>query len=241
MNPVVGPIFIEGSEPGDVLLVDLHEVQADAAQGYVLVIPGFGLLRHRGWGPRTRIVRFVDGHAEWAPGVRISLRPCLGTIGVAPAGDGLSTIMPGDHGGNIDSRDVATGTKVYLPVNVPGALFGLGDPKAAMGDGEVCGTGIGVASRVEATFTVLRNATLSRPLLETSDEWMTVASAPTLDDAARLAAEDMVDLISRFTGSPPEEAYMLLSVAGHLRVSQVVDPWMTARMTIGKSLVPGLL
>jgi amidase len=173
--------------------------------------------------------------------VRIPLRPCLGTIGVAPAGDGVSTIMPGDHGGNLDSRDVGSGTTVYLPVQVAGAGFGLGDPKAAMGDGEVCGTGIGVASRVEATFRVVRDVPLRRPVLETDDEWMAVASAPTLDEAARIAVDDMVALITRVTGDRPEHAYMLLSVAGHLRVSQVVDPWMTARMTIGKAFVPGLL
>lgn len=241
VNPVVGPIFIDGAEPGDVLAVELHEVGTDASQGYVLVIPGFGLMRHLGWGPRTRIVPFAHGCAEWAPGVRVPLRPCLGTIGVAPAGDGLSTIMPGDHGGNIDSRDVATGTTVYLPINVRGALFGLGDPKAAMGDGEICGTGIGVPARVEITFSTHRGVLLRRPLLETSEEWMTVASAPTLDEAVRLAAEDMIALMAKATGVALPDAYMLLSIAGHLRISQVVDPLMTARMTIAKRFVPPLI
>jgi len=241
VNPVVGPIFIDGAAPGDVLAVELHCVDIDAPQGYVLVIPRFGLLKHHGWGPTTRITRFVDGYAQWTRDVRVALRPCLGTIGVAPAGDGVSTIMPGDHGGNIDSRDVATGTIAYFPVSVPGALFGLGDPKAAMGDGEVCGTGIGVPSYVEVTFHLLRGLTLSRPLLETADEWMAIASAPTLEEAARVAVDDLAALMGRAKSTPVEEEYMLLSIAGHLRVSQVVDPWMTARMTIAKHFAPTLV
>lgn len=108
-------------------------------------------------------MRFEDGHALWEGGVRIPIRPCLGTIGVAPAGEGIATIMPGDHGGNLDTADVASGATIYFPVRVRGALLAMGDPKAAMGDGEVCGTGIGVPVRVEATLRLLRGVPLRRP------------------------------------------------------------------------------
>jgi amidase len=241
VNPIVGPLYVEGAVPGDVLAAELHEVSADAPQGYVLVIPGFGLLRDTGWGPRTKIVPFHDGYAEWSPGRRIRLRPCIGTIGVAPEGPGVSTIMPGEHGGNLDTRDVVSGTTLYLPVRVPGALFGLGDPKAAMGDGEVCGTGIGVPSRVEVTFRVISAWPLRSPLLETAEEWMAIASSPTLDEAVRAAVADMVRLMADAVPLDPVEAYMLLSVAGHLRISQVVDPIMTVRASIEKAHVPSLI
>jgi amidase len=241
VNPIVGPLYVEGASPGDVLAVELHTVAVDAPQGYVLVIPGFGLLHDAGWGPRTKIVPFRDGYAEWAPDRRIALRPCIGTIGVAPAGQGVSTIMPGEHGGNLDTRDITSGATLYLPVRAPGALFGLGDPKAAMGDGEVCGTGIGVPSQVELTFGVIPAWPLRSPLLGTSEEWMAIASGPTLDDAVKSAVIDMVSLMVDAAGLDPVDGYMLLSVAGHLRISQVVDPLTTARVSIEKAYVSSLI
>jgi len=238
VNPVVGPIFVEGAEESDVLGVELREIRVDAPQGYVLIIPGFGLLRDRHPVPRTRICRVRDGVVQFDAALRLPLDPCIGTIGVAPLGPGVSTIMPGDHGGNLDTTDIRRGATVYFPVRVPGALFGLGDPKGVMGDGEVAGTGLGVPVSVTMRFVLVKGWRLARPVLETPRSWMTIASAPTLEDACRTATADMVELLARTRGMTDDAAYMLTSLAGHLRISQVVDPWMTVRMELSKDVLP---
>jgi len=238
VNPVVGPIFVEGAEATDTLGVELREIRVDAPQGYVLIIPGFGLLRDRYPAAHTRICPIRDGVVQFHQDLSLPIDPCIGTIGVAPAGEGLSTIMPGDHGGNLDTTDIRQGATVYFPVAAPGALFGLGDPKAVMGDGEVAGTGLGVPITVVMRFLLVKGWRTPRPLLQTRRSWMTIASAPTLEEACKLATADMVALLIRARRMTPEEAYMLTSLAGHLRISQVVDPWMTVRMEMSKELLP---
>jgi amidase len=245
VNPVLGPIYVEGAMPGDVLAFEIARIDVDAAQGYVLMIPGFGLLRDRYPRAVTKICRVDGGSVRFDDGVTLPLDPCIGTIGVAPAGEGQSTIMPGDHGGNLDTTEIRAGATLYLPVAAPGALFGLGDPKGVMGDGEVCGTGLGVPIRVVGRFRVhaagaraARGPAIARPLLESSTKWMTIASAPTLEEACKLAAADFIDLMERGRGMSREDAYLLASVAGNLRISQVVDPWMTVRMEVPKAHVP---
>ncbi|HLN13402.1 MAG TPA: acetamidase/formamidase family protein [bacterium] len=237
VNPVVGPIYVEGAEATDTLSVELREIRVDAPQGYVLIIPGFGLLRDRYPAAHTRICRVADGAVQFDEGVRLPLDPCIGTIGVAPAGPGISTIMPGDHGGNLDTTDIRQGATVYFPVSAPGALFGLGDPKGVMGDGEVAGTGLGVPITVVMRFALVKGWRTARPLLETRRSWMTIASAPTLEGACHLATADMVGLLVRARGITREAAYMLTSLAGDLRISQVVDPWMTVRMEMSKDVL----
>jgi amidase len=223
VNDAVGPIHVEGARPGDALAVHLEEVRVPTHQGYVLLIPGFGLLQDRVSEPRTKICR-IDGSNVHFDNLTLPVRPCIGTIGVAPASGRVSTVYPGDHGGNMDTTDVTTGTTLYLPVSVDGGLLAMGDGKAVMGDGEVCGTGVGVPLDIDLTCEVIPGARLPRPVLATAAHWMTIGSAPTLEESVRLATLDMIAPLQRSRSMTLEAAYMLCGLVGDLRINQVLDP-----------------
>src|SRR5213076_2765178 len=138
VDQVAGPIAVSGAMRGDTLEVELLEI-VPADWGWTAAIPGFGLLADEFPDAALRITRLVDGAAQFLPGVRIPLAPFCGELGVAPIGPARSTIPPTETGGNMDTRHLTAGTRLWLPVQVPGALFSLGDGHAAQGDGEVCG------------------------------------------------------------------------------------------------------
>lgn len=237
VNDAVGPIHVEGAEAGDRLVIDIEDIQIPQDWGYVLLIPKFGLLQEKIKEAKTKIVAIRDGHVHFDE-LRIPLDPCIGTIGVAPAEGRYNTVIPFDHGGNMDTTAIRAGARVHFPVNQPGGLIAMGDAKAVMGDGEVCGTGVGVPINVFARFEIIKGKRLSRPVIETADEWQFIASAETLEQACNMANEDLIAAISRVRGSSWEEAYMLSSLVGNLRISQVVDPLMTVRMAIDKKYLP---
>ncbi len=145
VDQVNGPIYVEGAAPGDTLEVEFLDLQP-ADWGWTAIIPGFGLLADDFPEPALKIWRLVggaDGWGEFAPGIRIPLAPFCGEIGLAPGMAGaLSTIPPYRHGGNMDTKHLTRGARLYLPVEAPGALYSMGDGHAAQGDGEVCGTAI---------------------------------------------------------------------------------------------------
>ncbi len=206
-----------------------------AGTGVMAVSDGFGVLRERFSGTSFRMVAIERGEAVLPGGVRVPLRPMIGVIGVAPAGEAVPCGSPGPHGGNMDTRLIGEGATVYLPVGVPGALLAAGDLHAAMGDGEICGTGVEVAGpRHPAGGRAPRPRARSIPLVETAEVVATIASAVTLDEAADLATRDMADLLCGRIGLSVGDATMLMSVAGELQVSQVVDPLKTARFALAQ-------
>lgn len=164
---------------------------------------------------------------------RIPMAPFAGTIGVAPAEPGLHSIVPPRRvGGNMDVRDLIAGSTLYLPVEVPGALFSLGDTHAAQGDGEVCGTAVESPMRVTVRFGLDKGAAPRFPRLKSPERldpatagraWMTTGIGPDLMRNACEATADMIDLLAREQGLTAVDAYMLCSVAGHLRISEIVD------------------
>lgn len=232
VDQVAGPIFVEGAEPGDTLEVELLDFQP-ADWGWTASIPGFGLLADDFPEPHLRISRLADGRGEFLPGISIPLAPFCGELGVAPAGAARSTIPPGEHGGNMDTRHLTAGAVLWLPVQVPGALFSLGDGHAAQGDGEVCGTAIETPMRSSVKLTVRRDVTVTAPEFRTSAPLGTSTNTagwfaadgigPDLYGAARDAARRMVDRLATERGLRPIDAYLLLSVAGDLRISEIVD------------------
>ncbi|TKX75908.1 acetamidase [Halorubrum sp. GN11_10-6_MGM] len=243
VNAATGPIAVAGASPGDVLAVEIEAVRVAEDRGRVLTAPGFGLLQddpeidH----PATRIteVREGDGSDGGATaidfeGIDVPIEPVIGTIGVATGGETISTLTPDDHGGNLDTTDVTGGTTVYFPVFQEGAMLALGDAKAAMADGEMCGTGAEIAVEVDATLSVIEDpdVALDRPLLDTGDAVKTVASAPTLEEAVELANGDMLALLAHHHGFARTEAYLFASLVGGLEISQVVDPQVTARNAV---------
>ena len=159
----------------------------------------------------------------------------IGTIGVAPT-EPITTLSSGVHGGNLDTTDIRPGSKVFLPVLVEGALFGVGDVHATMGDGEVCGTGIECGAEVTIRLDLLKGYTIPRPRIETKNEWMSVASAEGLEKAIKLALLDMVSWLQAEHNLSDEEAYVLVSLVGDVRIGQVVDPMVTVRVAVPKDV-----
>lgn len=239
VNPVTGPVQVAGAEPGDVLVAEVGAIRL-LSPGYVAVKPGFGPLP-AGWLERGQ-ARFMPVDGEWvqfAGDIRVPVRPMIGCIGTAPAGAGVSTQLPGDHGGNMDHRTITTGTRVYLPVQVPGALFALGDVHAIMGDGELSCFGVEIQAEVAVTLRLLKGRTLRRPVLETADTIATVGHGADFAVAREMATVDMVHFLQERLGLDKAAALMLVSAAGDLRIGQACGGMeLTLRLEMPK--LPGL-
>ena len=233
VNPVTGPVWVEGAEPGDTLVVDIVDFEG-SGWGWSAIIPGFGLLAEDFREPFLHISTYDGQRVEFLPGVRLPTRPFPGTIGVAPAEPGRhSVVPPREVGGNMDIRDLVRGARLLLPVRVKGALFSVGDTHAAQGDGEVCGTAVETPMRVRLRFD-LRKATGQRRPQFVIDQpptrhvdgkgyQVTTGIGPDLMQAAKDAVRDMIDLLGREYGLEPRLAYVLCSVAVDLRISEIVD------------------
>ena len=199
-----------------------------------LIIPGFGLLADEFPEPAIKVWSLADGWGEFKPGIRIPLDPFCGEIGLAPAAAGPhSTIPPYRHGGNMDTKHLTRGATLYLPVEVPGALYSMGDGHAAQGDGEVCGTAIETPMRATVRLTVRKDLAVEEPQFLTAGpltpstntgQWYGVDGiAPDLQEAARKAIRHMIAHLQASYGLSREEAYMLCSVAVDLKISEIVD------------------
>lgn len=243
-NPATGPIQVRDAEPGDVLAVQVLGIEL-AEQGFVAVKANQGLLAHLAPDYATRIVRVRDGMAWFSDSLAFPLQPMVGVIGTAPAGDGVSTGLAGAHGGNMDNRFVAPGARVYLPVQVPGALLGLGDVHGAMGDGEISFLGLEICAEVEVQIDLLRDGGppgfRGRPLIETPECWVTTGEHLDMAEAARRAAEEMAALMQSRLGLSFAESYMLMSAAVDVQICQCCQPGVfpvTARAVISKQITP---
>jgi len=236
INPVNGPVFVDGAAPGDVLKVTLLEF-APSGWGWTANIPGFGLLADEFKEPALHLWQYdakTLAPALFGRWGKVPLKPFTGTIGVSPAEPGMHSIVPPRRvGGNMDVRDIALGTELFLPVEVAGALFSVGDTHAAQGDGEVCGTAIESPMRVALRFDLLKQQPLSFPRFRTAGpvsrhldaKGYEVATGigPDLMQSARAAVRSMIDLLMRQQGMPAIDAYLLCSVCGDLRISEIVD------------------
>jgi acetamidase/formamidase len=229
VNPCTGPIAIEGLQPGDGLVVTILDIEP-GPWAWTANIPGFGLLADDFPDAHLWISHVEGGHVHTPVGVVLDARPMVGTIGVAPAQQGPHPILvPAEHGGNMDISQLGIGTELHLPVLVPDALFSAGDSHALQGDGEICGTGAEMGS----TLTVrLDRATAPHvgapwfvheaPSLGTRFA-ATTGIGPDLFEAARNASRSGVELVVTQTGLAPVDAYLLLSLIGDLRISEIVD------------------
>lgn len=235
VNPATGPLFIREAQPGDTLKVTIHSIKIND-KGAVLTSPGLGQLSDQIRKEETVICDIKDDYADYK-GLRIPLNKMIGVIGTAAEGEGVNTGTPHDHGGNLDTTRMAEGSTLYLPVNVEGALLAMGDLHASMGDGEIMGSGLEVAGEVDVTVEVLKDYDLPLPLIETDDLWVTLGSRKTLEDASKLAITNMIDVIQKHSDLTFNQAGMLLSLAGNLRTCQVVNPNVTMRMELEKSIL----
>ena len=241
INPVSGPIYVEGAQPGDAIKVTIDsfapQVHGGKGFGWTANIPGFGLLADQFTDPALHIWSYDANQmapAAWGKDGRVPLKPFAGTIGNALAEAGLHSVVPPRRvGGNLDIRDLTSGVTLYLPVEVPGALFSVGDTHAAQGDGEVCGTAIESPMDVVLTLDLVKGANLKTPRfttpgpvtrhLDAKGYEVTTGIGPDLMAASRDAVASMIDLLCAQRGMAAVDAYMLVSTCGDLRISEIVD------------------
>jgi len=218
-NPVTGPIAIEGAAPGDALAVTILDIVLDA-EGFIIARPEWGVVRNSVPHQVAKMLP-VDGDAVvFANALRIPLRPNIGTIGTAPAGEGVSSIHCGRHGGNMDSNAVSVGTTVHLPVNVDLGLLFIGDVHAVMSDSEAVGTGCEIGAKVTVKVDLVKGAGRAWPWMETDTRIISYGAAPEYVDAAAIAMQEMIDMVATRHGLNEADAFMLIGLAGDLRVNQ---------------------
>jgi len=238
---LTGPVAVEGAEPGDVLQVDILDVQLRQDWGYTFIRPLAGTLpldfaqRH----DMTVPLDAQSGMATLPWGLKLPLSPFFGVMAVAPPPEWgrISTIEPRAHGGNLDNKELVAGTTLYLPVFVEGALFSCGDGHGAQGDGEVCVTAIETALQGRFRLTVRRDIDLCYPEAETPTHLITMGMHADLDVCVEIALRRMISVVSDRAGISREQAYMLCSLAGDLRITQTVNREKGVHMMMAKSLL----
>jgi amidase len=222
-NPVTGPIHVAGAEPGDSLLVHVHDIVVDR-QGYTAIKAGFGLMAERAVEFVTKVIAVEDGFVRFSDTIRLRSFPMIGTIGVAPESGEISCLYPGPYGGNMDNKFVRRGCVLHLPVFIPGALLFMGDVHAAMGDGEVSMVGLEIASEVTATVDLVKGERIDRPWIEYDGRWITTCDDMDPGVAMKIACSGMVALMMKRLGISFDDAYMLASIGADLAICQGCDP-----------------
>lgn len=242
LNGATGPIVVEGATSGHVLVCDIEAVEV-TPPGFTALMPRAGpfvdWIRHRGFGVHGRVVDIRDGHVIWDEHRRIPVSPMVGLIGTAPLLDSISTIDCGRHGGNLDVQEISPGTRLVLPIAVDGAFFFLGDCHAVQGDGELCGLGaIEVRAHTTLRLDVARAPSSMRwPRLETAMYIGAIACARPLEDAFRLAVEELVGWMVEDYGFTDAEAVLLLGQVAEARCTQLVNPNYTYVAKIAKTFL----
>lgn len=235
VNPATGPVYVNGAKPGDILKVKINKIEVED-QGAITIAGGFGLLGYHIDSSLTRIVS-VKGDKVYYLGKEIPMRKMIGVIGTAPADGAIETGFAGSHGGNLDCLLITEGATLYLPVNVEGALFALGDLHAAMGEGEIGISGAEISGYVETTIDLVKDEFFPVPLVADETRIATIWSAPTMEEAAKEATLKMVYYLEAYTKMSFGEAIMFLSVAGDLIPCQVVGENMTFRMEVDRKVI----
>lgn len=233
LNPVCGPLYVADAEPGDALEIELESFEP-TGWGWTGQIPGFGLLADDFPEPWLHRSEYDSDYVYFRDDIKIPFRPFAGVIGLAPAVPGAHSIVPPRAcGGNLDIRDLLAGTKLYLPVEVPGALLSIGDTHACQGDGEICGTAVETSMATTATIRLHKRQSLPAPMFDMAPDdtpdimaagaIVTTGVGPDLMTATQEATRFMIDRLGRVADLDPQIAYGLCSVAGQLRISEVVD------------------
>jgi len=253
-NPLTGPFYVEGAQPGDTLAVKILDLQVDGDQGVGAFAPGFGALNPTNYTAMLnpplpeRIWLYPIDHAsntatfkahDSSFSVKIPLHPFFGCIGVAPAGsEARSSIVPAEFGGNMDAPEASVGNTVYFPVNVPGALLYMGDGHAAMGDGEIAGTAVEVPLRARVQVSVIKGQKINWPRFENENTIMTVGAYRPVDDALRIAFTELVAWMHNDYGLSELDSYELLSKVARIHFDEMVDPNYVIVASIDKKYLP---
>jgi amidase len=223
INSATGPVAVEGAEPGDSLIAEILDVRP-IEWGVATLIPGFGQLIGDVQAPLTRLFEVKDGMVKMNERVSFPARPMVGVVGVATSGETISTGLAGVHGGNLDDHWHGKGAKIFFPVRQPGGMFAVGDMHAAMGDGEICFTGVEIAGEVDIRFGLLKAKQATWPVTELADRWLPHATATEYGEALQLVSEEAARLLVDEHGFSIEDAFIFLSVACDAGVAQACKP-----------------
>jgi acetamidase/formamidase len=238
---LTGPVHVEDAQPGDVLQIDILEIALNERWGYTAIRPLKGTLPDE-FDRRTIIHPEIDIQARTARlpwGTEIALAPFFGIVAVAPPPHWgrVPSIQPRKFGGNMDNKELQAGTTLYLPVFAEGALFSAGDGHAVQGDGEVCITALETGLTGTFRLTVRKDFGYSYPFAESPTHLISIGMHEDLDEAARIALREMITHICRRTTLTREQAYMLCSLQGDLRVTQTVDGEKGCHMMLAKAVL----
>ncbi len=254
LNPVTGPFHVEGAEPGDTLALHFASITPARDHAFSSTFPLFGALtsthatatlqpplEERVWrydiDLAAGVVRFQARASDHT--IELPLDPMHGTVGLAPAAfEVRSTLVPDAHGGNMDTPELRTGTTLYLGVNVPGALFALGDGHARQGEGEVCGVAVEAAMETVLVVDLIKGVPTPWPRIESDTHLMSTGSARPLEDAYRISQHDLVTWTAELSGLDTLDAYQLLSQAGQAPIGNVCDPSYTVLAKVDKRWLP---
>lgn len=240
---LTGPIYLRNAEPGDVLEVGLEAVYPRLPIGFNAIRPGSGALPKQFTENRLRFIPLdLEKQVAQFPansGIHIPLQPFFGILGVATEETNRSSIPPGCYGGNIDNKELQAGSRVYLPIYVPGALFSIGDGHSAQGDGEIALTAIKTSMNGTIELKLRKDLKLAAPIAETPTDLIAMGFSQTLDEAFEFALKQMIDLLERFVGLSAEEAYVLCSLAVNFHITQVVNsPQKGVHGMLPKAILP---
>ena len=224
VNGATGPVAVRGAEPGDSLIVEILEVKP-VASGVATIIPGFGQLIGQVRSPVTQMFEVQGETVHMNERISFPLRPMVGVVGVATDGETISNAFAGRHGGNLDNHLHGPGSRIYFPVRQPGGMFAVGDMHGAMGDGEICGTGVEIAGEVTARFGLLKGKQATWPVTELESSWVAHGTAGgDVREAIQEACEEAARLLVDQWGLTAEEAYVFLSVTCDVNICQACHP-----------------
>jgi len=244
VNPLNGPIFVEGAEKGDALKIQIKSIKPRGPQprGTTCLIPFFGGLSGTQKSPTLQEplpeivhkVNITEREVSWSDRIRFPYDPFIGTIGTSPELDSINSLTPDSHGGNMDLPDVRPGNTIYLPVRVPGARLFLGDCHATQGDGELCGVAIEFPTETIITIDLVKGWTIQWPRIENKDFIMSVGSGRPMEEAAKIAFADLLSWMKEGFGFDRYDAYFVLTQIARVRLGNMVDPNYTLAASIGK-------
>ncbi len=256
-NPLAGPVYVNGAEPGDTLAVHIAKIELNRPSAWSSHSPNFGSLTGEQSARRLllneplprklfewrldleRQIGILELQASRARRIELPLHPFIGSIGVAPRYGRVETALtPGEYGGNLDCVETCAGTTLYLPVWARGAYLAFGDIHAAQGDGDLCGSALETTAEVTLTVEVLKNRAIEWPRLENADFLMTTGSLHSLMDAVRVAQVEMLDWLMKDYGFEKWEGWQVISQASTMRIGNIVDPNFTVVAKFPKRLLP---
>jgi amidase len=241
INPATGPIRFTNAKAGDVLVIKVNKIKC-ISPAATIACPNFGVMGDMVTEGITRIYHWDDDdNVEIKGGFKLKSRPMIGVLGVAPAGDGIRTISPGDHGGNLDTTLICEGATVYLPIQVDGALFSAGDLHQAQGDGESWYTGLEASGEIELEISLRHDMKIDIPFVKSGGKFASLASHETTDGALKKAMDRLIKFIMDNGKLDFHEAGFVTGLFADLGICQVVDPEKTCRMSMSLENLQPLL